>query len=371
MTRATVPAIFFGDTDAGPAISPRNAFGVSAAYACVRALADAAASLPLHTYRRGAEGGRERVDEHPTARRLRRPAPAVPTSLLVWQMVATMNLWGECFLALYGRESVEQLALLPPDRVQVKLTGGVPFYTVTAEDGRTTTVSTHDVVHVRAATLDGVRGVSPVRAAREALGYAQALAEHGSATMRHGGAPRGVLQIPPGPEGDEAATRLATAWEARHGGPTAAGKVAVLSADVSFTPISMSLADAEFIQQRQLSDVEVARIFRVPPWVIGAKTGDSLTYSTVAEQARAFVDFSLRPWLVAIEDALAGCERLFPEGSGLYPQFSLDGLLRGDAKARAEVYSAALDPSTGWLRRDEVRELEDLPAEAEQEAAVA
>ena len=164
MTRATVPAIFFGDTDAGPAISPRNAFGVSAAYACVRALADAAASLPLHTYRRGAEGGRERVDEHPTARRLRRPAPAVPTSLLVWQMVATMNLWGECFLALYGRESVEQLALLPPDRVQVKLTGGVPFYTVTAEDGRTTTVSTHDLVHVRGITLDGLRGVSPIRA---------------------------------------------------------------------------------------------------------------------------------------------------------------------------------------------------------------
>lgn len=369
MTRATVPPIFFPEAESGAVVSPRNAMGISTAFAAIRALADAAASLPLHVYRRGA-AGRERVDDHPTARSLRRPAPGVPTGLLVWQMVATLNLHGEAFLGLYGGETgaVEQLALIAPDRVEVTVRGGVPLYTVTGEDGRRGTYTADDVVHVRGMTLDGVRGVSPVRVAREALGYAQTLAEHGSRSMRNGARPTGVLTVAAGPGAEELAAKLRDDFKAATGGERT-GSVAVLTGEAKFEAVSMTLQDAQYLEQRDLSDAEVARIFRVPPWMLGIKSGDSLTYSTVAEQARAFVTFALRPWLVAIEQALGSCDRLFPDGSGLYPLFELDGLLRGDAKARADVYTAALNPQTGWMQRGEVRALEDLPAERTAEEA--
>ena len=132
----------------------------------------------------------------------------------------------------------------------------------------------------------------------------------------------------------------------------------MLSGDVNFQQIGMPLEDAQFLEQRQLSATEVARIFRLPPWIIGAPTGDSLTYSTVEAQGLAFVTYALRPWLVGIEQALSADRDLFAPNE--YAEFLLDGLLRSDAVSRAEVYTRALDPVTGWTNRKEVRRLENL-----------
>jgi HK97 family phage portal protein len=125
----------------------------------------------------------------------------------------------------------------------------------------------------------------------------------------------------------------------------------------------VSQDDAQFLQQRELSAREIARIFRVPAWAIDAPTGDSLTYANVGEQNRALVTHSLRPWLVRIERAISNDSDLCPGGT--YVQFELDGLLRADAKTRAETYTLALNAETGWMRREEIRELEDLPPESE------
>lgn len=354
-------------TQAGVAVTPRGAMAVSDVYACIRCLSDTAASLPLHVYRR-TERGRERVEGR-VAELLRKPAPAATQATLVAQMLAHLNLWGECFIGLYRDRdgAVFQLGLLSPDRVTVESRNGEPTYGYADENGHYGVYGIRDVLHVRGMSVDGLRGVSPIRQAREAIGYATALASHGSNTMRNGARPSGVLYVQPGPGADEQVENLRAAWEDRHGGSENSGRVALLTGEVKFESVSMPLADAEYVAQRELSTREVARIMRVPVWMIGGSTGDSLTYSTVSEQARAFVTFSLRPWLIAIEQALTNCAELFAPGE--YAQFELDGLLRGDPKARAEVYTAALDPVTGWLRRAEVREMEDRPPEGEAVAA--
>jgi HK97 family phage portal protein len=135
----------------------------------------------------------------------------------------------------------------------------------------------------------------------------------------------------------------------------------VLSGEATFTPIAFSPDDAQFLQQRELSAREVARIFRVPAWAIDAATGDSLTYSNVTQQSRALIDFALRPWLARIERAISTDPDLCPGGT--YVQFELDALLRGDADSRSTVYQRALGDGThpAWLTVDEVRALEDLP----------
>jgi len=366
LTRETVPAVFFGggETSAGPPVTARNALSIADAWACVRVLADSAASLPVHVYQRGASGGRERVRDS-TDRLLRRPAPAVTQAGFTGHLVLTLVLYGNAFIGIFRNDEgqPQQLGLISPETVAVRVIGGVPFYDITV-NGTIQTVTDRDVIHVRAnMSLDGVMGLSPVSQAREALGLSRALAEHGSASAANGARLAGVLTVQGGgPDEDDLMQNLERNFSARHAGSRNSGRFAVLSSEVSFTPVQMPLADAQFLGQREFSTREVCRLFGVPAWMVGGASGDSLTYATVAEQARAFVTFALRPWLVAIEQALGGNDELFP-GAETYVAFELDGLLRGDPKARAETYTAALNPTTGWMRRDEVRALEDLPAE--------
>jgi HK97 family phage portal protein len=348
------------------AVNPRTAVAVADVFACVRALVDTAATLPLVAYRRSGDN-RTRY-EGPLAELLRRPAPGKPGYALLADVMASLQLYGDAFIGKYRDEdgAISQLGVIEPVRVQVEVRGGLPLYTLTVPTGEQQTVTDRDVLHIRSPlSLDGIRGLSPVAAAREAVESAAALASHASATFKNGARPSGVLKVPPGPEQEEVMENLRAGFEMRHGGPSNSGRVAVLAAEVGFEAISIPPQDLQFIEQRQLATAEIARIFRLPPWIIGAPTGDSLTYSTVEQQGQAFVSYALRPWLVAIEDSINGDPDLCPEG--VYVEFLLDALLRADSATRAGVYAQALDPEKGWLTQGEVRRLENLPAVPESE----
>jgi HK97 family phage portal protein len=204
--------------------------------------------------------------------------------------------------------------------------------------------------------------MSVVEQAREALGLSAALTEHAARTMANDARPSGVLTLGHGSE--EYLQQISDAWAARHQGVERAGRVAVVKGEVDYTPVASSAADAQLVEQRQWATAEVARVFNIPASKLGAPTGDSLTYGNREADDAAFVTHSLRPWLVAIEEALNANDELTP--GGLFCEFSLEGLLRGDSAARAAFYAAALDPVTGWLSRDEVRRLENLPPEPRQ-----
>jgi HK97 family phage portal protein len=137
----------------------------------------------------------------------------------------------------------------------------------------------------------------------------------------------------------------------------------VIEGEGAFESVLGKLDDQQFTEQRRLAAQEVARVFRIPPHMVGAPTGESMTYATVEQEAIDFVRFSLAPWLRRIELAISNDPDL--AFAKQYVRFELDGLLRADAKTRAEVYALALDPVTGWMSRDEVRRLEDLEPEPE------
>ncbi len=155
------------DTGAGVTVSPRSALAIADAYSCVRALADAATSLPLHVYRHTADGGRERV-ENRTAKLLDQPAPAISQPVLVAQLMAHLNLWGEAFIGKFknGDGEIEQLGLIAPDRVGVEIKGGMPPYGVAGEDGHFDYHTPGDIIHVKGLSLDGLRG--PRRSSKRA-----------------------------------------------------------------------------------------------------------------------------------------------------------------------------------------------------------
>jgi HK97 family phage portal protein len=332
-------------------------------FACVRVFTDAAASCPLITYRRQADNERRRARGR-TAELLERPSEDTTQANLVSTVLSHLLLWGNAYIGKY-RDSegrVEQLVPIDPSQVSVERRQGRIVFTITTLEAGMQEVGLDDVVHVKALSTDGIVGFGPIGAMRATLELNEATRTASSSLFLNSGRPSGVLSM-----GTHASKTQAEAlkdqWQARHGGELAGG-IAVLSGELTFTPLSMPTDDAQYVEARKLSATEVARVFRLPPWMIGAESGDSLTYSNVEMQALAFVTFSLRPWLTVIEQALSADRDLF--GPSLFCEFLIDGLLRADSKTRSEVYTRALDPVKGWMNRDEVRRLENLAPESEQ-----
>jgi HK97 family phage portal protein len=346
-------------------VNTANALRVADAYACVRVLADAVASLPLKVYRKTTTGRVPAGSDSRAVQLLERPYPGSTSADLLSTLMVHLCVNGNAFLGKFRSEGeIVQLGLLNPEQVTVELKGQRVIYTISRTEG----VSEHgpeDILHLKAMGSTGVTGLSPVQQARLTLSLSANLQEHAKQYFEEGSRPSGILTVgnDVASPSDEGLDRLREEWRNKQGGVEKMHRVAVIGGDAKFTPIAFSADDSQFLQQRQLSATEVARIFRVPPWLIGAPTGDSLTYANVLDQNRHFVTHSLRPWLVRIERAISNDSDLCPGTT--YVQFDLDGLLRADAATRSEIYTRALDPITGWMRRDEVRELEELPPERE------
>jgi HK97 family phage portal protein len=370
LTKGDVPATFFQDgfdsspdwTGAPTPVTPDSALRIADAYACIRALSDAAASLPLIAYRRRGDE-RERLTTGRLADLLAAPAPATTQANLIGQMVCHLNSWGNCYVGKYrdAEGTVNQLGLLDPQYVQVELKRGEPLYTLTGPMGLQSEHGVEDILHIRAMSTDGLLGLSPIQQCKRALGLSKNLVDHASHFFEGHGVPNGFIIVPDA-FANEAIDRFSEMWGYTRTGKPGWHRVAILGGDVSYQPMSVPMEDQQFLQQRELSATEIARIFRVPGWVVNAGTGDrSITYANVQQQAEHFVKFSLMPWLTLIEQAISGDPDLSPQS--VFVEFLLDNLLRGDTKERYEVYEIGI--RTGVLTVNEARRLENLPPREE------
>ncbi len=340
-------------------VTPATAEGVSAVYACVQAISETTASLPLILFKRNGDD-RERASDHPLYRVLHDMANPEQTALEAREyMQACVLLRGNAFARLVrGWDGqVRELWPLNPDTVAVHRTSNGLVYDHT-KDGVLTRLLAHEVLHLRHRLGDdGVLGISPIQAARGVVELAQAENEHGRNTFNNGAKMLGVLKFP-GRLKPEQRQAIATSWSSQHAGGANSGRTAILEEGVDFQAVSMTLEDAEWIAARQFSVEEVARLFRVPPTVIGDLRNGN--YSNSVEMARQFVTQTLRRHLVAWEQAIAA-KCLTEAGRRIYfAEHQVEGLLRGDSANRAAFYSSGI--ADGWMLRSEARKLENLPA---------
>lgn len=338
------------------AITPNAALAIADVWAAVRVLADAASSLPLHVYRK-TETGRERVTSGKLVDLIDRPGPATTQADLVSSLMSHLAIYGNGYLAKYRQASeITQLGLLHPDRIRPELEHGRLRFRYTPGTGPQRLLTEADVVHVKGLSVDGLTGLSAVSQASRVLGLSDELVKHALSYFDTGvtPTPAGILRM--GPEasfGDQDRTKEKLRNEARAHG------ILVIQGDAEYQEIAAKLDDSQFVEQRRLAAQEIARVFRIPPHMLGAPSADSMTYSNVEQESIEFVRYSLTPWLRRIELAVSNDPDLAFQAR--FVKFELDGLLRADAKTRAEIYALALDPIQGWLDVDEVRALEDLP----------
>lgn len=348
----------FASLTGGP-VNPATAQGVSAVYACVSAISETIASLPLILYKRDGEG-RSPAPDHPLYRVLHDQANENQTALEFREwMQAAVLLRGNAFARIMrGNDGqVRELLPLSPDRVTVLRVADKIAYDYTDINGVVHRLLSGEVLHLRhRAGDDAVLGVSPIAAAKGVVELAISERDHGNATFKNGARLSGILKFPQTLKAEQR-TALKNSWDSQYAGGANSGKTAILESGVEYQTVSMTLEDAEWIAARQFSVEEVARLFRVPPTVIGDLRHGN--YSNSVEMARQFVTLTLKRHMVMWEQAIAS-KLLTDAGRRTYfAEHAVEGLLRGDSVNRADFYDKGI--SSGWLLPSEARRLENLP----------
>jgi HK97 family phage portal protein len=189
--------------------------------------------------------------------------------------------------------------------------------------------------------------------AKNAVGMAIATEEYGASFFANGANPGGVLEHP-GVIKD--IDRVKASWNAAYQGSNNAHKVAVLEEGMKFQAIGIPPEQAQFLQTRKFQINEIARIFRVPPHMVGDLEKSS--FSNIEQQSLEFVKYTLDPWVIRWEQSIQQSLVLPSEKPGLFVKFNVDGLLRGDYQSRMTGYSTGIQ--NGFYSVNDVRQLEDL-----------
>lgn len=341
----------------GMTVTPDSAMRVAAVYACVRIISGAVATLPLHIKRRVDARTREDASDASIWQLLRRRPNRWQTPSQFRRMLqAHLLLRGNAYaMIVRSRGTVQALIPLHPDRVEITQGDDLALtFLYTRPDGRRLRLSQDEVLHLVGLTLDGVRGVSPIAYARETIGLALAMEEHGATTFRNGARVSGVLKHPQ-KLGPEAVANLKAGLEAFRAGGDQEGKHLILEEGMDYARIAMTAEDAQWIESRKFSRTDIAMFFGVPPHMIG-DTEKSTSWGTgIEQQSIGFVAYTLEDhltmWEEAIDRDLIGTDDL------LYARFNRAALVKGDIKARWEAYVKGLQ--WGVWSPNEIRALED------------
>ena len=363
-------SFYFGGTTSGKAVTERSAMQMTAVYSCVRILAEAVAGLPVHIYRYKEDGGKEKAIDHPLYHLLHdEPNPEMTSFVFRETLMTHLLLWGNAYAQVIRNGRGEVLALYPlmPNRMVVDRdkNGKLYYqYSTATEDaptlkGQTVNLDPSDVLHIPGLGFDGLVGYSPIAMAKNAIGMAIACEEYGAKFFANGAAPGGVLEHP-GTIKDPQKVR--ESWQSTFGGTGNANKIAVLEEGMKYTPISISPEQAQFLETRKFQINEIARIFRVPPHMVGDLEKSS--FSNIEQQSLEFVKYTLDPWVLRWEQSINRVLLTEDEKKQYFVKFNVEGLLRGDYASRMSGYATARQ--NGWMSANDIRELENMdriPAE--------
>lgn len=345
----------------GGYVDPGRASGIAVAHACIAIVSQNLAAMPLNLYRRSDDGGRERATDHPLYSVLHDMANPSMTAFEAREaLLASLMVAGNAFARLEWdrRGQVTGLFPLDPGKVAVeRLESGRLRYRVSGDGGGVRVYLQEEMLHLRyRLARDGVMGLSPIQIARETFNLALTQQDTASKQAAKSFLPEGALVFPTVIGKDQRQTVL-DKMEAKVNSDLATRGVLVLDGGTDWKSFSFSSKDAEFLESRKLTNLDICRIWGVPPTVAGIT--DNATYSNSDQESRALVVRCLAPMARRIEQAM-NAALLTTEGrKTLFIEHDLAGLLRGDMMARYDAYSVGRNG--GWLSVNEIRGWENMP----------
>lgn len=354
---------YMAGTASGATVNTTTAMRVAAVYGCIRIISQGVAQLPKHLLKKEEKDGRqfhEKAIDHPVYKLFNMRPNQWQTSYEFWQMsVGHVCLTGNSY-AYTPRSRGRVLELLPlhPHRVTVEQKDDLSLeYKYRHPNGKTITFKGGkggEILHLRGLTTDGVVGLSPITAAREAIGLSLQTEKHGAKLFAQGAQLGGILKHP-GPKAlsPEAHANLKTDFEEKYASVDNAHKTILLEEGMDWTKVSMTSEDAQFLETRKFQRSEIAMFFGVPPHMLGDVDKTTSWGTGIEQQGIGFLQYTLQPWLVSIEQAIIRDLLTEEEEETLTPKFNVDGLLRGDFKTRQE--GLAIQRRNGIINANEWR----------------
>lgn len=293
----------FGGSTSGNRVTEHSAMQMTAVYACVRILSEAIAGLPVHLYQYTDKGSKEKAVKHPLYFLLHdEPNPEMTSFVFRETLMTHLLLWGNAYAQIIRNGKGEVLGLYPlmPNRMTVDRDDrGQIYYQYQVSDSDaptmkegTVNLKKEDVLHIPGLGFDGLVGYSPIAMAKNAIGLSIATEEYGAKFFANGATPGGILEYPGTVKDPD---RVRDSWNKGFSGRNS-HKVAILEEGMKYTPISISPNEAQFLETRKFQIDEIARIFRVPPHMVGDLEKSS--FSNIEQQSLEFVKYTLEPWLM-------------------------------------------------------------------------
>lgn len=349
--------LWTGVTDSGRVVTPQTATQLIAVRASVNLISGAVRIMPVDIVRnRGT--AREEVSRRP--RWVEVPNRQQTWGTFVGTLMHSLLLRGNGYVGIVSRDTLgfpDEIVLIHPDDVEVRVENRRKTIFVDGEPRSEYTPLNPegDVLHILGLSADGIRGLSPIEDGAQAIGAGLALEEHANRFFSNGATTSGTIEMPAGSNPtQEQLESLRKQFNRKHTGLKNAHKPIVLANGAQFKAISLPNDQAQFIESRRFSVEEIARLFGVPPHMIGDVERSTSWGSGIEQQGIGFVTYTLMPWLTQLQDAFS---LFLPRGQ--FVRFNTNGLLRGDAKTRAGFYQ-----TLGQLKAltiNEIRALEDLP----------
>lgn len=346
-------------TASGIRVNPQIALTLPAYFAAIRAISEDVAKVPLFVYRRLEPRGKDRVTSDPRHKLLHDQANALMTAMAFRETIMSHALgWGNGYGEIVFRrdQRPHSMSLLTPSRVTPELdsAGRVLVYRVTNADGTQVTLPAYRMFHLHGLGFDGITGYSIATLARETIALGLAQEKSGSSLFTNAVRAGGVLEYPGKLEPDDA-VNLRRSWERAYGGIDNAHKTVILENGMKFSPITIPFKDAQFVEGRGFSVLDIARFFRIPPHKI-QHLADA-TFSNIQEQSLEYVTDTLMAWFRRFESEANS--KLFQEGEKktLFVEHLVEGLLRGDIESRFKAFATA--KQWGWMSSNDILEIEN------------
>jgi HK97 family phage portal protein len=346
------------ETRSGIAVSDHDALAHSTVYGCVRVLSTVIGMLPMILYRR-TEAGKERATDHPLYPVLHTFFNPRSTAFEAKRMtVQQVSLLGNGPVMIERSRGGAILGLHPFrwDRTELKINsrGELEYHFKYGEEPAQVFPES-DVWHIRGASIGGLVGLSVIGLMRETVGHGLAMQSYSQHLFKNDARPGLALKVP-GDYNEETVKRLREEWNTAHQGASNTAKMRVLFGGMEVEPIEMPPKDSQWLEARKFNEREICGWFGVDPAYVFAE--DAAPRATVEERSREFRAVHLGPWLTMMEQAAERDLLTERERETLFIRFNADALVRTDIQKRAEAHRVGV--MTGWLDRNEVREMEDL-----------
>jgi HK97 family phage portal protein len=343
------PPSSVGSSSAGALVNETTAMQLIDVYACVSLVADSIAMLPAATYRKQ---GDFRTEVSGTVPIVDQPDPEIEPNEFWSRAAISVLLRGNLYAPITSRDAkgfARACTILHPDDVKVQRNTKTHRKEFKLRNGDV--ISAFDMIHVPWLTMPGhLEGMNTLEAARRGLGLSIATENFGANWFRDGASPSSVLETEQELNAKQAKQALAQ-WMATNGGRR---KPAVLSGGFKWRPVTITPNESQFLETRKYNTSQIARLFRVPPHMIGDVEKSTSWGSGLEEQGIGYVVFTLGSHLSRLESAWS---RQLPRPQ--YMKFKPGALLRGNTKDRYLSYAVARQ--WGWLSVNDIRALEDLP----------